>query len=454
MMDAGAKKAAIVTGLLGRTPQLDRALTQTGPSIRASAITSDGNTGLLGNQTDTVIPVEHLRTSPAFGSPIDLSAFGQESNPDTPLRSVGLALGSDFALVASAERGLVQLVRSGSTWKVDSRVRPDGDNTIGKHRPRGFIALPTADAGNSAYDSVAIAPRPLPNGRYLAVAIDRGEHMIAVIEGVGTATPRVVGTLTNSALAGAGNFGGSGAMAFVPTSADRMILGTATGVAVLNLQRPTSPKLQAATTVGPADGVAVLAVAPDGNHVAVGVGGTTHILKGLVAAAVKGRALRSLGTITLSTKAGEVVQALAFTSNGVLSVQHSNTSDGASLTLVRNATTRRPDAGSSLVTGHAAVDNDSLSVWPTTTTPVFSPKRLFSHGRVGHRVRIRLAINGGVGSYRFAVTRGKLAPGLKLRGSRVVGKLRKATKRKVTITATNPFGATISMKYKEKVRKK
>jgi hypothetical protein len=276
---------------------------------------------------------------------------------------------------------------------------------------------------------------------------------VAVIEGVGTAAPKVVGTLTKPALDGFGDFTGSGAMAFVPTSADRVILGTSTGVAILNLQRPKSPKLQAATTVGSANAVNALAVAPDGNHVAVAVGGTVAVLRGLFAAAAKGRALRAAGSITLSTKAAETVQALGFTSNGVLSVEHSDTGDGASLTLVTGATTGRPVAGSSLPIGTAAVDNDSLSVWPTVTAPAFSPKRLFRHGRVGHRVRVRLAVTGGVGRYRFAVTKGKLAPGLKLHGSRVVGKLKKATRRRVTITATNPFGATLSRRYKEIVRK-
>jgi hypothetical protein len=453
-MDAGSEKAAAVNGLLAGPPQLARALAQTGPGIRASAISADGNTGLIGNQTDSVQPVEHLRTSPAYGSPIDLSAFKLESNADSHLHSQGLALGPDFALIASGEQGIVQLVRSGSTWKVDTRVHSAGHNAVGKAHPAGFIVLPTRSTGNAVYNSVAIAPRPLPNGRYLAVAIDRGLHTVAVIEGVGTATPKVVGTLTKPALDGFGDFTGSGAMAFVPTSADRVVLGTATGVAVLNLQHPAKPTLQAATAIGPADGVTALAVAPDGNHVAVGIGGTTHLLKGLVAAAVKGRALRALGAIALGTKAGEAVQALAFTSNGVLSVEHSNTNDGASLTLIERATTGKPVEGSSLAIGTTAVDNDSLSVWPTATKPAFAPGRLFTHGRVGHRVRVRLAVTGGVGGYRFAVTRGKLAPGLKLRGSRVEGKLKKATRRKVTITATNPFGATISKRYKENVRRR
>jgi hypothetical protein len=454
LMDAGSKKAAVVSGLLAGPPQLTRALTSTAPNIRASAITADGNTGLIGNETNAVIPVEQLRTSPAYGSPIDLSAFKLESNADSHLHSQGLALGPDFALVASGEQGVVQLVRAGSTWKVDSRVHSAGQNAVGKAHPAGFIALPTPDRGNADYNSVAIAPRPLPNGHFLAVAIDRGLRTVAVIEGVGTATPKVLGTLTNHALDGFGDFTGSGAMAFVPTSADRVILGTATGVAVLDLQRPAKPKLQAATRLGPADGVTALAVAPDGNHAAVGIAGTTYLLKGLVSAAAKGRALRPAGSITLSRQAGEDVQALAYTSNGVLSVEHSNSHDGVVLTLVKAATTRRPVAGSSLAIGTATIDNDSLSVWPTATRPAFAPGRLLTHGRVGHRVRVRLAVTGGVGGYRFAVTRGKLAPGLKLRGSRVVGTLRKATRRKVTITATNPFGATISKKYKETVRRK
>jgi hypothetical protein len=453
-MDAGAKKAAVVTGLLSGPPKLARSLTGTALNVHASAITSDGDTGLIGNQTDAVIPVEHLRTAPAYGSSIDLSAFNAESNPDSLPRSMGVALGPDFGLVASGEQGVVQLVAAGQTWKVDSRVHTAGTNVFGQRHKPGFIALPSSDRADSAYNSVAIAPVPLPNGQYLAVAIDRGLKTIAVIEGVGTAKPKVVGTLTNPALDGFGDFTGSGALAFVPTAADRVILGTTTGVAVLNLRRPSSPKLRAATRLGPTNGVTALAVAPDGNHVAVGIGGTTHLLKGLVAAAVKGRKLRSAGSITLSSQASEQVQALAYTRNGVLSVEHSNNHDGVVLTLVNAATTRKPVAGSSLAIGTAAISNDSLSVWPTVSKPRFSPAHLFTHGRVGHRVRVRLTITNGVGGYHFAVTKGKLARGLRLRGSHVVGTLRKATKRRVTITATNPFGATISKRYKQTVRKR
>jgi hypothetical protein len=92
--------------------------------------------------------------------------------------------------------------------------------------------------------------------------------------------------------------------------------------------------------------------------------------------------------------------------------------------------------------------NGTLSVWPSARTPIFRPTHRVAIGRIGHRFRLKLSIKHGVGRYHFALTKGHLPPGLKLRGATVVGTPTKATHRTVRIAATNQVGGTISKKYK------
>jgi hypothetical protein len=443
-MDAGNGKADVIGGVRGGPPTLVRTLAGATSTLRGSAITADGSAGLVANQSDTVVPVEQLRTAPAYGTPIDLSAFKLEGSADARVFSQSVALGPRFALVATAEQGLVQLARSGSTWKVDKRVHSAGQNGIGKKHARGFIALPEVVRGDTSYTSIAVAPSPLPNGKYLAVAIDRVDGAVAVVEGVGTAKPKVKSLLTRKALTGTQDVTGSAAMAFVPSSPNRVVLGTPKGVAVLNLRHVKKPKLQGSTKVGPAAAVTSLAVSPDGNHVAVGAANTAYLLKGLLAAASTGTRMTKLPAVTLGSKPGETVRALAFTNNATLLIQHSNSTGGA-LLVVRKAATHMRMAGSLPMDG---LLNGTLSVWPSARTPIFRPTHRVAIGRVGHRFRLKLSIKHGVGRYHFASAKGHLPPGLKLHGATVVGTPTKATHRTVRIAATNQVGGTISKRYK------
>jgi hypothetical protein len=450
LMDAGSGKADVVGGVRGGPPTLVRILAGATTILRGSAIRPDGGTGLVANQSDTVVPIEGLRTAPSHGTPIDLSAFKLEGSNDAQVLSESVALGRQFGLVATNEQGLVQLARSGPTWTVDQRVHSAGKNSVGKKHAPGFIALPVVVKGATAYTSVAVAARPLSNGKYLAVAIDRVDGAVAVIEGVGTATPKVESVLTSKALKGSQDTTGTAAMAFVPSSPNRVVLGTPTGVAVLSLRHVKKPKLQGATRLGPANGVTSLAVSPDGDFVAFGAGRTVLVLNGLLAAASTGDPLRQTRALTLASKPGETVRALGFTDNASLLVQYTNNTGGG-LLLFTKATTQLAPAGSLAM--HTGLLSGTLSVWPATRTPIFRPVHKVAHGRVGHRFHLKLAIRHGVGSYHFAVSKGHLPAGLKLHGAKVVGTPTKAGHRTVKITATNQVGGRISKKYKVVVRK-
>jgi hypothetical protein len=445
LMDAANGKADVVGGVRVGPPTLIRTLAGATSILRGTAITPDGSTGLVANQSDTVVPIEGLRTAPTHATPIDLSAFKLEGSPDARVLSESVALGPRFGLVATAEQGLVQLVRSGSTWAVDGRVHSAGRNSVGKHHKPGFIALPAVVKGATAYTSVSVARSPLSNGKYLAVAIDRVDGAVAVIEGVGTAKPKVMSVVTRKALKGTQDATGSAATAFVSSSPNRVVLGTPTGVAVLNLRHVKKPELQAVTRLGPSNGVTSLAVSPNGDYVAVGAGRTVYLLKGLLAAASTGDALAQSRALNLASKPGETVRALAFTDNASLLVQYSNNTGGG-LLIFRKATSQLLPSGSLAM--HTGLLNGTLSVWPSARTPSFRPTHRVAHGHVGHRFHLKLAIKHGVGTYHFAVIKGHLPAGLKLHGKAVVGTPTKASHRTVRIAATNQVGGTISKRYK------
>jgi hypothetical protein len=454
LMDAGNDLTQATSAVSVGPPTALGVLSGATSDVEGTAITGSGNSALVGDDDGNVFPVKHLRTDPTYRTPIDLSAFTGEGGSGYNFYSEGVAIGHHFALVGSDSQGIVQLLRSGASWKIDTRVQSSGLNAAGNPHLPGFIAFPTTTpTAATEYNSVVIAPRALPNGKYLAVSIDRSDNTLAVIEGVGTATPTVTSTLTDPSLAGNNDETGTSDMTFVPTSSDRVVLGTPTGVEVLNLTNPAAPTVQAATTVGTADDIDSIAVSPDGTHVAAGVGPTTYLLKGLLAAATSGTPMTADGSITLNTDPNEAVFSVAFTRNGTLSVQHGNATNGYALTLVKEATSGTPVAGAS-ATVTEPDNNDSLSVWPALSRKHYRPHHLLLHGRVGRHVSKKLSILGGVGTYTFAIAKGKLAKGLKLRGATVVGTPTKVMNGSVTFTATNQLGGTVTRTYKEHVHHK
>ena len=165
--------------------------------------------------------------------------------------------------------------------EVDRRVHSRGLNAGGlAHRP-GWIAFRSSTTQSNLFRGVDIAPRPLANGKYLAVAIDRVTGTVVVVQGVGTAKPKVVGALQDDALIGPSDYG-NGGIAFPPASRDRALILTQTGFAVLTLHDPSAPRLKAVTTLG--DGLTQptgIAVSNDGDHLAVSAGPTVYGFSGV-----------------------------------------------------------------------------------------------------------------------------------------------------------------------------
>ena len=153
-----------------------------------------GNDGLLCGNDGDILPVHTLRTAPRLQKQrIDGRQFFDEGGTDFDFFCDGVAVRGSFALATGDSQGLAQLIRKKGQWKIDRRVHSRGLNAGGlAHRP-GWIAFRSSTTQSNLFRGVDIAPRPLANGKYLAVAIDRVTGTVVVVQGVGTAKPKVVG---------------------------------------------------------------------------------------------------------------------------------------------------------------------------------------------------------------------------------------------------------------------
>ena len=267
-----------------------RTATFTTPDLRsvATAIDANGNDALICSDSNQVSTVRHLRTKPRRGPSVDASAYGNEGGLNFGFFCDGVALHGSFALAAGDSLGLLQLVRKHDVWKVDRRVRSAGVNEAGDPHVPGWIRFPHSLPANE-FDNVSIAPKPLRNGAYLAVAFDRPLETMVVIEGVGTPRPRVVGSLSEPLLANGKNSFGNGGVAWLPGARSRALITTSVGFAVLDLRHPSRPRLRLPTRVGHGDGPTSITVSPDGNHVAVADGRRIFGYRRLHAAVAHGR---------------------------------------------------------------------------------------------------------------------------------------------------------------------
>ncbi len=206
----------------------------------------------------------------------------------------------------------------------------------------------------------------MANGRYLGLAVDHSHRTVAVVSGVGSAKPRLVGALRAAAVGSMALDQGTGGVVFLPGSPDRALIATKRGFAVLRLRDPAEPRLKVRTKVG--DGShppSSITVTSDADHVAVAAGSHVFGYRNVLAAVLHGKKFRKQTSFRLSSAATESVSDVAYTANGTLVVLHG---DSASipdwfLTLVKKVP-RGHHAVRGSTSTTAPSDPGSLSVWP------------------------------------------------------------------------------------------
>jgi hypothetical protein len=436
----------------GLPKQLAAVTDKFGDGIEGTAIDASGTKTLIASDTSAAAWLDGVRTHPKFGGQVNLNAFNGEGGSDYHFYSDGAAIRGDSALVASDSQGVAQLIWKSGGWRVDTRVHFPGRTDAGFARARGFIHFP-GSATN--YDSVVISPTALRNGKYVGVSVDRDDHTLAVIDGVGTAKPRVA-LLSDAALGeGSGSFRpdeGSGGVAFSPATPTRAVVTTLDGFAVLNLSNPAKPKLQSLTTVGTPDDAESIGVSADGSHVAEAVADTVYTYSGLLTTSA-GSPLSPVSMINPGDVAGFIFD-VNYLVGGQLAVVHGDSTSGYRLDMYEHATTSTPTIESGVKLVAEPEDSNSLSVWPSNTTPALRPAGLLHGARVGKHVKQRLSVAGGIGHYSFAVTGGKLPKGVSRHGATISGTPKQAGTFHFTITAASQYGEGVLRSYTVTVKKK
>ena len=441
----------VLQGLAGGAPKKLAVVTDKyADGIDGTAIDATGSKALVASDVSATTVFSGVRTRPKLTGQVNLNAFNGEGGAGYHFYSEGVAIRGDSALVASDSRGVAQLIWKHGAWHIDTRVHFPGRTDAGFARARGFIAFPKAA---SEYDNVVISPTSLRTGKYVGLSADREDHTLAVIDGVGTAKPRVA-VVTNANLAfGSTDFEpdqGSGGLAFSPATPTRAVVTTSTGFAVVNLSNPLKPKLQSLTTVGTPGAAESISVSADGNHVVESVGDTAYVYSGLLTAAA-GSPLTSVTTISPLDVSGFIPD-VNYLVGGKLALVHGDSTNGYRLDIYQHATTATPTIQSGVKLASEPGDSDGLSVWPSSTTPTLHPTRLLHGARVGKHVKQRLRVSGGIGHYTFAITGGKLPKGLKRHGAVISGTPKAAGRAHVTITAVNQYGGGVSKTYSVKIK--
>ena len=447
-----ADSAALTSGLTGRV--------KASASIKAdvatgTAISPDGGFALVCDSgAGSVISVSHARTRPNSSSSVVLSRFKGEGGATYHWFPGGVSFvgGSRYAVVTGNGQGLVQLVRAGRRWAVDSRVHSPGVNAAGHaHRP-GLIAIPDTASGATLYDGIAVSQVPAARGKYLGVAIDRTDGTLAVLSHLGTGHPRVESTLASPLLEDrSGADYGSGGVAFSPVAPTRVAVQTSTGLAVLDLSDLAHPALQSLTTT-PAQPQSI-AAAPHGNRVLVGSGNHLYLYSGLLVAG-SGSPLTPVATLSTRDRSSHSpeVSSIAYLATGSAVVVHGDDTRGYSRqTLLRQAELSSARWGRTHVLKSAPDVDNALSVWPAPSQAIVAP-HLRKRMKVHQRVLSTLSVHPVGSVYSFTVASGKLPPHLHLRHGRITGRLTRVGHFSFTILAENTYGATVLRHFSIQVR--
>ena len=356
----------VATGVMGTRPHKSAVLALPNVPFATAVNPVGGKGGLLCDGSDHIYPVTGLRTTPGMsGNSIDGSAYGGEGGATYRFLCYGVAMRGSVALATGDSQGLLQVVRRNGGWRADARVQFPGVNDAGQPHVPGWIPFPDSSSVATVFNSVAIAPRPMANGRRLAVAIDREDHTVVVVGGVGTATPHVLGSLSAAGLDNTVADQGTGGLAFLPSSPDRAVLTTTTGFAVLNRHKPSEPRLRVRTTVGDGSGPpSAITVSSDSDHLAVAAGGRIYGYRNVLGAVRHGRPFRKQTSFEIN--ASETVGDLAYTGNDTLVVLHGDPVTAADwfLTLVDKVPLGHHAVRGSISTTKPSWASGTLSVWP------------------------------------------------------------------------------------------
>src|SRR5215208_1588261 len=250
LFGAGDGNFQAARGVTGSQPHKSGLFDLDGDAVATAVNPVRGRDGLLCTSSDHIHPVKGLRATPQFGSDIDGSAYTDEGGVGYQYFCNGVAMHGSFALATGDSQGLLQLIRKNGEWKIDKRVQSSGLNDALQPHVPGWIDFRDSTTEATLFDTVVIAPKPMSNGKYLALAVDRRGDTVVVLSGVGTAKPRVLGALTDSALHNGAAYLGTGGVAFLPSSPDRAVIATHRGFAVLTTHTPSEPRLKVKTTVG------------------------------------------------------------------------------------------------------------------------------------------------------------------------------------------------------------
>ena len=368
-------------------------VTTGGDPVAGSAIGPDGHTALVALNNASVSQLTNpLAASPAVTN-INLGQFIDEGGPDYNVYTDGVAITPDgtAALATADSQGAIALKRTGTTWAVDSSVQSSGLNQAGNPHQPGWIEAPSA-AGDTLYDGVTISATTGADGHYVGLLMDANDGSVAVVTGLGTSAAKVAGTLNDSTNIQYDYNGfddwGNGGMSFSPTTATKAAVVTATGFGVLNLTNPATPTPGSLTTVpgtGGGTGATSVAVAPDGNHVAVAVGDVLSFYTGLLNATAGSPLTQSAPSITFD----RTIYSLNYTASGNLAVNYENPAATTGvLALITNTETAKPSTpGSSLPLSGLAPDANGASVLPAAAAldtgylEVASDGGLFAFGK-------------------------------------------------------------------------
>jgi len=338
-----------------------------------------GKDGLVCIRNHTIHQVDGLRRTPHLRDPgIDALAYTDEGGSGYRMVCHGIAVHGHFALVAGHSQGLLQLRRRHHVWKIDRRVHSRGVNDAGHRHVRGWIDVRDRVTKATMLDSVVIAPEPMPNGRYLALAGAREEpnplhDSIVLVTGIGTGKPRVRGAIKDDGLSihdvsfgGRMDFG-NGGLVFVPGTSQRAVALTRTGFAVLGLNDLAHPRLQLRTKIDAAVGSPLdpssLTISKNGKHLAVAVGNRVYGYRDVIKGGKRHMKLQT--SFTVSSDSRDAVTDLAYTPDNTLVVLHGSTQSTTDwfLTLVRKVPRgHHKILGSTRTT--APSDVGSLSIWP------------------------------------------------------------------------------------------
>lgn len=412
--------------------------------ILSTALDASG-TKLLTAAHGNSVQLLNLSGATASQHAISLSQFGGEGGFGYDVLSQGVAIGPRFALVAVDEQGVVQLRATATGYVVDTRVTSPGLNEAGNAHAPGFIRVPAS--GDSTYDGVAVSRVPLPNGKYLALTIDRSDETLQVIDGVGTATPKAVGFLFAPSLIEEDDFSdnGSGMMAFSPATPTLAVVATNTGFDVLDLTDPTHPTVKNETDFGFTGEISSLAVAPDGNTVAVADQGRIYVYTGILTTPVS----EPLHRVTSFDPAlsGDPVWSLAYTRNGRLLAVHDAYSSTPEVEVGALSDYAQPNAAApskhTVPLDNPPLTGNSMSAFPSFPTGTIHPASLGKHLKVGKHVHAPLTVTGGISHYRFKVSAGSLPKGLHLKGHTISGTPKRRGTHHVKITAINSYGGAV-----------